>query len=341
MASNTALTQDASPLGFMTKLSPAVYLFRPSPAPASAASSTPGPVKADTHRRRTPAPKLILVASWMGARDPHIAKYLAQHRALFPSSPILLVRSEQRHWFRQQSRLDELVPAAEVFRSFFPDATLGAGEPGEPELLIHAFSNGGATSLITLRRLLAAGATKTAEERLLPPYALVLDSAPGTFRYWPSYQAFTVGVARGPLWRWLLVAPFVHMLCAWYWARFVGPVRLMLALRRLLPGRTSKGEQRWDQQQSGPVREMRKGLNDATMRAAEVRRTYLYGVDDALVDWRDVEAHAEEAERVGFVRVRREKVVGGEHVALVRVDAERYWRVVRETWEGEDGRASE
>ncbi|KAL2265859.1 hypothetical protein VTJ83DRAFT_6959 [Remersonia thermophila] len=333
MASNPAATTlDASPLGFMTKLSPAVYVFRPEPAP----------------RQQNPAaPKLILVASWMGARDAHVAKYLAQHRALFPWSPILLVRSEQRHWFRQQTRMAELAPAADAFRSFFPDATVGAGGPREPELLIHVFSNGGATSLIALRRLLAgddssSSSSSSSSRRApyqLPPYALVLDSAPGTFRYWPSYRAFTVGVARGPLWRWLLVAPFVHMLCAWYWVRFVGPVRFMLALRHLLPGARGDKAQAYQpgQEQGGPVMAMREGLNDAAMRAAEVRRTYLYGVDDALVDWRDVDAHAEAAERAGFVRVRKEKVVGGEHVALVRADAERYWRVVRETWEGEGG----
>ncbi|KAL2117357.1 hypothetical protein VTJ04DRAFT_9525 [Mycothermus thermophilus] len=331
MASNTATTVvNASPLAFMTKLSPAVYVFRPA---GSSTSEAP-----QNDRQRLPPPKLILIATWMGARDPHIAKYLAQYRVMFPSSPILLLRSEQHHFFRPANRVAELAPALDVFRSIFPGASTGkpaestadTGASRRPELLIHAFSNGGATSVFTFRRGLAGG---NANFRL-PPYALILDSAPGTFRYWPSYTAFTVGVARGPLWRWLLVAPFVHMLCMWYWARYVLQHRLTVLLRR---GLAMQLKQRHQYRQGGPIMEVRAGLNDASARATEVRRTYLYGVRDALVDWRDVEAHAEEAERVGFACVRRERLEEGEHVALVRTDAERYWRVVKETWDGQDG----
>lgn len=35
-------------------------------------------------------------------------------------------------------------------------------------------------------------------------------------------------------------------------------------------------------------------------------------------------------------RGRLERFEGGRHVAHVRVDGERYWRVVGESWEGKD-----
>ncbi|GAB1312606.1 Transmembrane protein 53 [Madurella fahalii] len=296
MASN-APAAAAAPLSFMTKLSPSVYLYRP------AATSTSSSAK--------PAPKLILLATWMGAREPHIAKYILQYQALYPSSSILLVRSEPRHFMRPRSAPAEHAPALPVLRATFPDNNLSPPPPPSsssssatkpaPQLLIHAFSNGGCTTLQHLRRALGASTA-------LPPYAIVLDSCPGQFAYRASYLAFTaglVGFAR------LLVAPLVHAMCAsyWLWHEVLGR------------GRT------------GPIARMAFALNESGHRAREVRRTYVYSEADRLVGWRDVERHAEEARRKGFA-VRTEKFERSEHVAHARTDGERYWRVVRETWEG-------
>jgi hypothetical protein len=244
----------------------------------------------------------------MGARDQHIAKYVAPYQALFPTSPILLLRSEPSHFLHPRGTARELAPAIPFVLSIFPElseTTPAACTPArvqQPQLLIHAWSNGGTACLYNLR--LALPTTR------LPPYTLVLDSTPGTFRYRSSYLAFTTGL-KGPA-KWL-VAPLMHLLCAWFW--FV----------HVLIGRG----------QTGPLARMRRALNDDAAKAAEVRRTYVYGEGDRLVDWRDVEAHAEAAEQKGFA-VRRERFEGGEHVAHVRADPARYWRVVKETWEGLD-----
>ena len=64
----------------------------------------------------------------------------------------------------------------------------------------------------------------------------------------------------------------------------------------------------------------------------------MYGTGDEAVDWRDVEKHAAEARMIlgdEGGKVRLERFEGGRHVAHVRVDAERYWRVVKEAWEGQ------
>jgi hypothetical protein len=244
----------------------------------------------------------------MGARDPHIAKYVAPYQALFPPTPILLLRSEPSHFLHPRGTARDFAPAIPFVRSIFPElgkttptsTTSARSQP--PQLLIHAWSNGGTTCLLNLRR--ALGGTTTT----LPPYTLVLDSTPGTFRYRSSYLAFTTGMKGAVKW---LVAPLMHLLCAWYWFVHV-------LIRR---------------GQTGLLARMARALNDDASKAAEVRRTYVYGEGDRLVDWRDVEGHAEEAARKGFA-VRREKFEGGEHVAHVRIDPERYWRVVRETWEG-------
>jgi hypothetical protein len=258
----------------------------------------------------------------MGARDPHIAKYLFQYQALYPAVPILLLRSEPRHFIKPRGIPAEFAPAVPVVRSVFPElgTTSSAANNNrhtttpakQPQLLIHAWSNGGSASLHHLRRAVALSANTTPSQLPLPPYTLVLDSTPGAFRYRAGYLAFTAGLTG--LARWL-AAPLMHALCALYW------------LQHVLVGRG----------RTGPLAAAAAALNDGASRASEVRRAYVYGEADKLVHWRDVEGHAADAEGKGF-RVRRERFEGGQHVAHVRVDAGRYWRVVRETWEGVEGK---
>jgi hypothetical protein len=317
------------PLAFMTKLSPCVYVYRPAPvSPAPAALDSSSAAKANP-------PKLILLATWMGARDLHIAKYLVQYQALYPSSPILLLRSEPRHFLRPRRAPGEFAPAVPFVRAIFPDLgreiDTNKTDTPQPQLLIHVWSNGGASSLRNLRLALAVALNNNNNNNnkrgaptraALPPHTLLLDSAPGTFRYRAGYRAFTAGLKGPALW---LAAPLMHALCAWYWFAHVlvgrgrtGPLAALAAGLNETDGGNNAGAGK--EEGAGAV-------------TSEVRRTYLYGPADALVDWRDVEAHAVWAERKGF-RVRRERFEGGAHVAHVRVDPERYWRVARETWEG-------
>ena len=190
---------------------------------------------------------------------------------------------------------------------------------------MHAFSNGGAASLYHLRRAVCRPSPAVSPA---PRYALVLDSTPGRFRYGAGYAAFTAGLAG--LARWLF-APVVHALCAWYWLRHVlvgrGRTGPLAAVARAL---LDDGDDD-DDDSDGAVET--KGSRGRPGRRLEVRRTYVYGPGDLLVDWRDVEAHADEAAAKGFC-VRRERFEGSAHVAHARADPERYWRVVRETWEG-------
>ncbi|KAL2019757.1 hypothetical protein VTK56DRAFT_9201 [Thermocarpiscus australiensis] len=321
MASNMVAAPTTSPLSFMTKLSPSVYVYRPtapSPAPSTPSFSSSS---------SKPAPRLILLVAWMGAREQHIAKYLLQYQALYPTAPILLVRSEPWHFLRPRSAGRELAPAVPVIRDVFPDLDDGpslssssadkdkASETtttATPQLLIHAWSNGGAASLHTLRRALGSGSGSGTRPLLLPPYTLLLDSAPGQFHYGASVAAFAAGLSGPVLW---LLLPLLHALTASYWLR----------------------HEVWGRGGTGPLAVVAAALNEEALAGRrggrEVRRTYVYSEGDRLVDWRDVEGHAGEAERKGFV-VRRERFEGSAHVAHARADGERYWRVVRETWEG-------
>lgn len=299
MASDPVTALAARPLAFMDLLSPIVHVYRP-----------------DEVKATKPTPKLILLATWMGAGERHIAKYVAGYQALYPAAPILLLRSEPGHFIHPGSGFRDLAPAVPFFRSVFPgtDGTASSSATtAPPPLLIHAWSNGGTASLHNLRHALTSSSVNAHSAQPFPRHTLVLDSTPGQYRYWPSYLAFTAGLSGAAFW---LAAPFVHLICALYW------------LHHEVIGRGL----------TGPLAVVARAMNDDVAAAAakgglEVRRTYVYGPGDKLVDWRDVERHADEAERKGFA-VRRERFEGSGHVAHARADAERYWRIVSETWEG-------
>jgi hypothetical protein len=74
-------------------------------------------------------------------------------------------------------------------------------------------------------------------------------------------------------------------------------------------------------------------LNRAKRTSRETARVYLYGDADKSVGFEDVESHALDAKKNGAI-VRTEMFKGGAHVAHVRIDADRYWKAVRQTWEG-------
>ncbi|KAF4984511.1 hypothetical protein FZEAL_320 [Fusarium zealandicum] len=247
------------------------------------------------------SPKLVILATWTNALDSHIAKYVNKYKALYPSAQILLVKSTSKIMFNPQ-HLDETVqPIVPVIRANLP-ADQSPSSSG-PALLIHMLSNGGSSSVSAICKAYAALA-RDGEDPNLPPHVKIFDSSPGISTLRGTVSFFQVGL---PTLQRLLVTPLLYL------ASFLWGVGNMLGLTRdwlAFWGRTH---------------------NEA--RAHEARRTYIYSETDALVTYQAVEAHATEAEKLGF-QVRREKFDGSPHVAHARKYETEYWAVVKSTWEG-------
>ncbi|KAM0352896.1 hypothetical protein ACHAPU_001779, partial [Fusarium lateritium] len=155
-------TVEKSPLAFMDVLSPAVSYFRPN---ESASIALKGAGSKD--------PPLIIVLSWSEARDIHIAKYVSQYRALYPTSAILHFRASSKLYIRPGLRRRLFEPALPILQSF-----TSTKEDG-PEFLLHVFSNGGISSAVTLWELWE---TVLGGEPV-PRHAVVMDSCPGYFHW--------------------------------------------------------------------------------------------------------------------------------------------------------------
>ncbi|KAI5460105.1 hypothetical protein BGZ63DRAFT_359199 [Mariannaea sp. PMI_226] len=273
----------------MDALNPTVSYFNPNVGPQSTGN------RAD--------PDLILILTWMDARDAHIARYIAMHREMYPSARVLLIKSSTLHYFYRPSRIRSLKPALPVLREFIAECGSAGSDSNaaeRPRMLVHVFSNGGVSTAVTLWNLLDA----EVDAQSIPPYITIMDSCPGYGRWSSSYHALSLGY---PTW----LSPLVHLIIGVFWLMYV-PTGIGL-----------------------PQDNNAAALNKALWTSKEKGRTYIYGAADKAVAWQDVEAHGNEAEARGIC-VRREMFEHSGHVAHMRGDKERYRKIVAGTWEQAD-----
>lgn len=302
MATTTPQPRSSGGLSFMQPLSPRVSLFRPSPDKT-------------TNKHREDDPALIIIFGWMNAGNGPLAKYIHQYQAMFPASAILLVRCTFAGMTIPWIGMREARIAAATTRAVLEQdeaqapSHSGAGErPRRPRLLLHAFSNAGSTMLYHLYTAYAETHSLGAapKETVLPLHATVFDSTPAAFGYRTLLQGILDGAPSAAAR--LAVAPIAYLYVAFVWAA-VTLLRVPDHIGDLAP----------------------KAHNDPA-RVHEARRVYIYGPADRITPARGVERHADEAEALGF-SVRREVFEGSGHVAHARRHADRYWRVVSQTWE--------
>lgn len=283
MASNAPVPSRA-PLDSMQRLSPIVSLHRPEGAPDPS------------------APKLIALFTWMGAQEPHVAKYITGYQSLYPSSSILVIRCPMENVVLRDKPRRDVGPAVSALRSILPEGSEGPGEV--PEMILHLFSNGGCVMFQHFMNVLRDAAGEGKESGRLPRHVCVMDSCPGSFDWMRAHKALSAGF---PAW----VSPFVHLIVLFH---------LVTSLVSEPVG--VKGG-RW-----GLV------LNEAGVLSVQERRVYLYADGDEMVDPRHVEKHAEEAKEGLDGAVKTLNFGASRHVAHARTDPERYWGAVKGVWEG-------
>jgi hypothetical protein len=245
-------------------------------------------------------PKLILVAAWMDAVDAHIAKYVNKYMEMYPSSDIIVLKRPFLHTVKTQEPSRAMKPVPPLIRELLPNPSTT-----KPELLIHLLSNGGTSSLRDTATQWARSASPGSPAQL-PLHVTIFDSSPGTMTAMGNIRVVYTFI-KTP-WVRIILLPLLWIINAitFLWFGLIDP--------------------------PDPPARSNIAMNDRD-KMHEVRRTYMYSKQDQLVEWRDVERHAAEARRKGF-EVRMERWEKGAHVSLVRVDEERYWRIVRETWAG-------
>ncbi|RAL12079.1 putative indole-diterpene biosynthesis protein PaxU [Aspergillus homomorphus CBS 101889] len=243
-------------------------------------------------------PPIIILAFWMNAHPRTLTKYLTTYRALHPTATIIYTLSTSQDFlihFSARTQHARLGPAVAALRA----------APPSSKIHIHMFSNGGT---FAVANLLEAYKASSSEGRPLAVASMLYDSAPGTSTFRGGMRALSVGLPANPV---LRGVGTVLLAALMVWSMLVALV---------VP-------------RADGVMVGRRGTADAALVVGEdgrrpPRRCYLYSEGDAVVEARDVEAHADEVERLGG-EVERVRFERSAHVSHMKTDPERYWGVVR------------
>ena len=304
-------------------------------------------------------PSLIIYCAWASALPRHVTKYTDAYKKRFPASAMLLVLTPAwamvlpRTWHAQLLR-----PAAVLIKASMteqerarkmqlPDKVNGDGSDGFDDLLTGSDkSNGMSDDKVTARTndmllhlvsnggMMAANALATSLGHSFPISAVIFDCGPGTTTVHSSANGIfaTLPIRWQKFFRGSLIRRFAGRLA---WSTLYCIFAVLYTLRLLF-------------RRGNVAAVARTKLNDGTVVPRSARRCYLYCVEDDLVAWRDVESHADDAERKGcggggdgvnsssngeVKEIERVKFgPGAKHAALSLFDGEKYWRAVERTW---------
>ncbi|KAJ8072118.1 hypothetical protein PM082_015676 [Marasmius tenuissimus] len=266
-------------------------------------------------------PNVILIFGWMGAKLGHLQKYTKVHEEMYPDATQVVVRNEPGFFLsREATRQRNLRPVVEVLEAVgcIPKNRKENGETTRPRILIHSFSNGGASQLYTLAKLLQSRgiAPLSYTPTTKPISALIIDSSPASGAIRTGSRAFTLHIRRAifriPL---QLTLAFLFVL-RWLFDKLTGTPPPFETLKRML---NSPHTLPW--------------MDEKTP------RTYMYSKKDELVPFEEVDEHVRKGREVaGLVGVRNEVFETARHVDLARTEPGRYWGTTSHSWENNKSR---
>lgn len=247
----------------------------------------------------TSGPDTILLLPWLSAAPKHIAKYTTGYQRLFPRSRILLLTTSlpdvtyaSPSFPFSSSGNERLNPVIDILVALSKDE----------KILVASFSNGGAWTACLIAR-----AVRERTGKALGMEAMILDSSPGRPRYRRTIIAMSQSLPKS--------------LVLYYASLFVLHIFM---LSYVLVTKIGGGKVM--------VQELWEDSNDKRLFNVNSKRCYIYSKEDEMVDWRDVEEHADVAEARGWV-VRREMWEGTPHCGHLKREEGRYWAVVRGVWD--------
>lgn len=236
----------------------------------------------------SPPPSLVVLCTWVGARPKHISKYVAEYLRRYPTATLLLLESGLADMTYRSDGAQQvrLAPARHVLQ-----AHSGFKAGG---VVVHAFSNGGAQCAAQVVAVLPSAQRTTAYR------AFIFDSCPGEASYMRSANAILLPLNKSPMLK-LVAFPFIHLLLC-----------LVFIADQVFGFENS-------------VARARRRLNSNAYIPHTVPRLYIYSSTDQMVPAPDVEAHAEQARRTGYLDVANLRFDTSGHCAHAYIYAEQYW----------------
>ncbi|KAL4931429.1 TMEM53 family protein [Aspergillus undulatus] len=261
-------------------------------------------------------PKTIIIFAWGDALPKHVTKYCDGFRTLYPAakqiavlSPIMktITRSMPQRIEAMKRLLDEIYGSKSGFNSREANEDEDKHEHTDDVLVLAMSNTGGIAYAATLH------AYRQKYGRTMPHRLAVLDSTPGsTDLTFANMKRFSLAMALGTA-SWF---PWPFVLTQGLWAVFLYVVNI---IEKIL-GRKSAGA------------ESLLAIGDPELSSKNARRLYLYGKEDRIILYSDIEKHVAGAREEGW---KADCVVFEDsgHVEHMRRDAVRYWGAIQDSWE--------
>lgn len=241
--------------------------------------------------------QLVILATWLGGKAKHIAKYVNLYKRLAPNARILLIKGpvDGYLWpYRIQRRYirPAIAPIAEVLKASKYNDRDGhdtAQTEARPHILLHIFSNGGANNVLQLLQV-----WKLEMGIPLPLSGLIIDSALAAGGYKQNYRAFQQSIPNHPILKLLSPIPSIGGLLL---------LEASIALGRYPRPETAMRECVLDEtllQVRGMDCRVEQNRNAITSPSKAKRICYFASKADQNTPFQDIISHAEEAKRRGW-----------------------------------------
>jgi hypothetical protein len=243
--------------------------------------------------------RILFLATWADAKERYVRKYLDEYYRLFPDIKIVALKSHTIDYITPpviavNPKRSGLNDAIDAIQSLFEGTR-------EPDIFVHAWSNGGAAQLVLL--------AETWRRRYgvpLPASGLFLDSTPGRVHLMRNLRVHSANMPQFLPIKIVLQAIVVCLLLG----IFIVPKLL--------------GFETWETK-------ARANLNSSDFLSIDAPRCYVYSTKDQVISADDVRDSLLDAKRLGYIvdEIRFEDTA---HVQHMREHGKVYWDAFVRLW---------